>query len=538
LGALTSKIYAFKTRPWEFQQIKSIDFFDIFGLLIYIDVYGNKISRVLSNNIIGDFWLTDKIRFFFDAHYNNRLSYPFIKIFLLLKVNFVVICVLWDDIYDYFFSLKTLLKFRLNRINILFYDIFFSFNNKNNKIFKFIFKYINFINFFVNENFDFLNGKALQICNKFMNLRINYNFNNNISCDFLDYFFFCYDFKFYEQIFLLYCNLRIELPNLYFFFLKNLKLKRIKKIFFFGYNIKYNLNFINLGLNEYNFFFRGKYLKKYDLNFLSKKNTLIIFGMLFLQRYDFFSLFNLYKKFFFLFKKKNFFFLNQNLVFYSLLLNNFQLNTNVCKVNKFDLFFVINDITFNLLYLEKQRSLNTIFISHHFPNNFNKFDLFLPLLFIYEKENIYLNAFNKFNYSDFLFTPKNNQSFLLKEIIYFFFFSLYEYKYFNNFFFFNLLGESVFLINNLFGKIIKIYYFKLLIILLLKQNLFNYIFFFKFFKILKNFYLDNLKVKDLKIYKFFLFKHLNFIYDYFCFDIISQNSLYLNLKNKKKLFLN
>jgi len=530
MGALTSKIHVFKNRPWEFQQIKSIDFFDIFGLLIYIDIYGNKINRVLINNNMSDFWLTDKIRFFFDAYYNNRLYYPYIKITLLVKFNFVLVCVLWDDIYDYFFSLKTLLKFILIKINILFYDIFFQINNKNIKIFKFIFKYINFINFFVNENFDFLNGNALQICNKFMNLKVNYNFNNNVSFDFLTNFFFCRELKFYEQIFLLYCNLRVELPNLYFFFLKNLKLKKIKNIFFFGYNIKYNLNFINLGLNEYNFFFRAKYLKKYYLNFLCKYNTLIIFGILFMQRYDFFSLFNLYKKFFCLFKRKEFIFLNQNLVFYSLLLNNFQLNNNLCKVNNFDLFFVINDITYNLLYLEKKKDLNTIFISHHISNIFNKFDLFLPLLFTYEKDNIYLNIFNKFSYSDFLFTPKSNQSFLLKDIIYFFFFSIYEYRYFNNFFFFNLLLLCTFLNNVLFNKIIKIYFFKLLILLLLKQNLCNYIFFFKFFKNLKNFRLNNLKLKILKIYKFFLFKHLNFIYDFFCFDIISQNSLYLNLK--------
>ena len=79
MGALTSKIHLFRNRPWEFQQFKSVDFFNVLGLLIYIDVYGNKINRLLINNNNNDFWLTDKIRFFFDSYNNNRLYYPYIK---------------------------------------------------------------------------------------------------------------------------------------------------------------------------------------------------------------------------------------------------------------------------------------------------------------------------------------------------------------------------------------------------------------------------------------------------------------------------
>lgn len=115
MGALTSKIHAFKVRPWEIQKFSSVDFFDILGISIYVDVIGNKIFRILNGSLV--FWLTDKIRFFFDSININRLVYPIISFWLLKRKINLLFVISWNDVYDYFFSLKTLLKLIVVRSN-------------------------------------------------------------------------------------------------------------------------------------------------------------------------------------------------------------------------------------------------------------------------------------------------------------------------------------------------------------------------------------------------------------------------------------
>ena len=36
IGALTSKVYTFMGRAWELEKIESIDYFNIFGILLFI----------------------------------------------------------------------------------------------------------------------------------------------------------------------------------------------------------------------------------------------------------------------------------------------------------------------------------------------------------------------------------------------------------------------------------------------------------------------------------------------------------------------
>lgn len=47
VGALTSKPYAFKARPWDLISHSSVDLFDAFGSNIRVDVLNNKIVRIL-----------------------------------------------------------------------------------------------------------------------------------------------------------------------------------------------------------------------------------------------------------------------------------------------------------------------------------------------------------------------------------------------------------------------------------------------------------------------------------------------------------
>lgn len=47
VGALTSKPYSFKARPWELTSIETIDILDVVNANVLFDVTANKISRVL-----------------------------------------------------------------------------------------------------------------------------------------------------------------------------------------------------------------------------------------------------------------------------------------------------------------------------------------------------------------------------------------------------------------------------------------------------------------------------------------------------------
>ena len=78
VGALTSKSYAFKARPWELKNLESIDIFDSLGSNIRVDVKGNEIVRILPkrHDYLNEEWITDKIRFSFEGLKNNRIVFP------------------------------------------------------------------------------------------------------------------------------------------------------------------------------------------------------------------------------------------------------------------------------------------------------------------------------------------------------------------------------------------------------------------------------------------------------------------------------
>lgn len=47
VGALTSKPYSFTSRPWELNNVESVDVFDTLCSNIRLSVYGNKVKRIL-----------------------------------------------------------------------------------------------------------------------------------------------------------------------------------------------------------------------------------------------------------------------------------------------------------------------------------------------------------------------------------------------------------------------------------------------------------------------------------------------------------
>ncbi len=83
VGALTSKPYRFKARPWELIQIESIAPHDCIGSNIHIHSLRQKVMRVVphENEKINEMWLSDRDRFSYAGlESDDRLYKPLVKI--------------------------------------------------------------------------------------------------------------------------------------------------------------------------------------------------------------------------------------------------------------------------------------------------------------------------------------------------------------------------------------------------------------------------------------------------------------------------
>ncbi len=81
VGALTSKPYAFRARPWELKHTESIDVLDGLGCNIRVDSRGLEVMRVLPrlNDDVNEEWINDKTRFACDGLRTQRLTTPLIR---------------------------------------------------------------------------------------------------------------------------------------------------------------------------------------------------------------------------------------------------------------------------------------------------------------------------------------------------------------------------------------------------------------------------------------------------------------------------
>jgi NADH dehydrogenase (ubiquinone) Fe-S protein 1 len=81
VGALTSKPYAFRARPWELKHSESIDVLDGLGSNIRVDSRGLEVMRVLPrlNDDVNEEWINDKTRFACDGLKTQRLTMPLIR---------------------------------------------------------------------------------------------------------------------------------------------------------------------------------------------------------------------------------------------------------------------------------------------------------------------------------------------------------------------------------------------------------------------------------------------------------------------------
>lgn len=81
VGALTSRPYAFKARPWELKKTLSIDVSDAVGANIRLDSRGREVMRALPriNDDVNEEWLSDKGRYMVDGLTRRRLDRVWIR---------------------------------------------------------------------------------------------------------------------------------------------------------------------------------------------------------------------------------------------------------------------------------------------------------------------------------------------------------------------------------------------------------------------------------------------------------------------------
>src|SRR5437764_1668767 len=87
VGALTSKPYEFKARPWELTKTETIDVMDALGSNIRVDVRGREVMRILprTHEDVNEEWISDKTRFVWDGLRTQRLDQPYIREFGKLR---------------------------------------------------------------------------------------------------------------------------------------------------------------------------------------------------------------------------------------------------------------------------------------------------------------------------------------------------------------------------------------------------------------------------------------------------------------------
>jgi NADH-quinone oxidoreductase subunit G len=81
VGALNSKPYEYRARPWELRKTESVDVLDAVGCNIRVDARGPEVMRIVPrlHEGINEEWLSDKSRFSYDGLKKRRLDVPMVR---------------------------------------------------------------------------------------------------------------------------------------------------------------------------------------------------------------------------------------------------------------------------------------------------------------------------------------------------------------------------------------------------------------------------------------------------------------------------
>ena len=356
VGALTSKPYAFKARPWELKNIETIDIFDSFLSNIKVSIRGSEILRILPN--ISEYnqgWITDKIRFFYDSISYQRILQP------AIKINNKFISLSWIQAYKKFYKIYLSQKWNINSFygNNIDLQGLILFKELNNLLGASLIESINFSNNFM----DFTKEEK----------------NSSIYFDDTE-------FENYDLIVLIGVDLKQQNPLLNLQLKKNLKKKKLK-IISFGLSSQDQNDFQSIGntLESLIKFLEGRHKLSKLLIKAAQPLFLIAENLYFLKNINFFG-----------FKYKN----NVKIIFFasnSGILNAQELAININKFFIKNLFNYTKNNYMIFLYntdekkIIKNQNNFIIYQGHHGDINAIYADLIFPSLTFLEQKVSYLN---------------------------------------------------------------------------------------------------------------------------------------------------
>jgi NADH dehydrogenase (ubiquinone) Fe-S protein 1 len=393
VGALTSKPYAFLSRPWELKNINSIDLFDSIHSNITINVRGYEIMRVLPkiNDFINEDWISDKVRFCLDGLNVQRITFPMIK---NEKGAFV------------FINWSSAIKIVTKRLK----------SSENS------------VGFCIGSFFDFDSLVLLKNLSSFLNA-----FNVNNICESLVDIDFQTTFKFNallknisksDSCLLIGVNPKIEgaLLNYYIrkrFLAGNFVIASIGS----GYQMNFNFPFLHLGISFEKVLSIVKGTNIFCKRLRNSKTPLVIIGKSFINNFKDCNF--------------NFFF---NILKHNLFNNNFFWN-GLCIFNSCANSFSFYDLGLNLNYSFFNNSSNVLYLFENYTNNMkntlsSKFIIFqghhgclvaqksniiLPCTSFLEKNSSHANCEGIYQNSNCAISPlghSKNSSLILYDIIY------------------------------------------------------------------------------------------------------------------------
>jgi len=359
VGALTSKPFTFKARSWELKKKEGIDILDSIGSNIKIDIFNNKITRILpkTNFDINKEWISNKTRFFFDSLQYQRIQYPLLK-----NKNNQFQKISWFDALN--IINKKLINTDSSKIKSIIGDLIdleslFLLKKNLNKLGIYNINYENFLN---NNKFK-LNA----------DITSNFLFQNNLK-----------SINESDLCLIINSDIRQEGSILNIHLINKLK-KGNFKIAYIGNKVDFTFPINNLGLTLETLIqiILGKHT--FCKNFKKAKKPIIIFGE---------NIINSKNGYFLISKLKKLSFLNKNINFFnskSSLINFLEINFFNSKLfsQKFNIYYLYNT---NLKNKLKNKNNFIIYQGHHFTEDAQNSDLILPGLTFLEKKGKYLNV--------------------------------------------------------------------------------------------------------------------------------------------------
>ena len=358
VGASTSKIISYDFRLWELFDVKYVDFTDIIQPPIRIDYRGLKIIRILpiTNELIQEEWISDKIRYNFKCFFKNRYYKPF------LKKKFYFINISWKNS-NLFLKNKyiNLLNFFLKKLNFIIKNTTLCKQTTDIYIFMYFKKYFKKLNFLESLNIK-TNNKKFYFRNTYM--------INNSDLDYLDV----------EGFIFLNFNIRYELPLLNFKIREKINFD-YSSVSVFGsiLELNYAYNFLGCNIKSFIYLFRNSFTKiEKNVLFFSenKKNFIInkIINCLKITKFNV-SLLN------------NFSLLCSEL--------NFGKLSNISLFNKFFCINYENNLNYNLSFIKLNNALNINLSQNIF--NLKNYNVLIPKKFSFEQNSLFINVFGEYN---------------------------------------------------------------------------------------------------------------------------------------------